>query len=107
MSENMKDANGYDIIPNTFKLFENGKKEKDSQPDYTGKGYDENGREIFFSAWINETKKGTQYLSGKMVDAEEARSQWGKQSESKNTKLNHEKTVTSSGDAQLDDDLPF
>jgi hypothetical protein len=106
MSEKMKDANGYEIYPLSFKLFENNKKEKDSQPDYTGKFFDQDGKEYFLSAWLNETKKGSQYLSGKAIDADEARAKWGKEQDSRNKKIDKESIVTSSG-TQADDDLPF
>jgi len=107
MSEQEKDVNGYEIKPNTFKLFENDKKEKDSQPDYTGKYYDSNGKEFFISAWLNEAKNGKTYLSGKADDADLARAKWAKEKNpSVNKKVEKEKLVTESG-TDLDDDLPF
>jgi len=103
MSEKKK---GYEIKPNSIMLFENDKKEKDTHPDYTGKMYDAEGTEFFVSCWINQSAKGNSYLSGSLVNADEARAKWGKEKGNKNAKLPETKSVTKSGEA-IDDDLPF
>ena len=90
----------------TLKLFENNKKSKDVHPDYTGKLYDEKGTEYYVSCWIKETKSGSNYLSGQIKLASEAKAEFGKERKEAK-KINRNDTVHSSGDENLDDDLPF
>lgn len=52
----------YEVKPNTGSLFRNTKKETDSHPDYNGNGVID-GTEYWFSAWINEAKDGSKYMS--------------------------------------------
>lgn len=46
-----------------WSLFRNDRKQKDSDPDYTGSGKIE-GREVWVNAWLNETSDGRKYFSG-------------------------------------------
>lgn len=48
-------------------LFRNDRKDKDSQPDYTGR-INVKGTEQQISAWINESSKGIKYLSIRCSD---------------------------------------
>jgi hypothetical protein len=48
---------------NSGVLFRNDKKETENQPDYTGSWEDENGREMWLSAWLRESKNGTKFFS--------------------------------------------
>ena len=57
----------YEMKDNTFSLFKNEKKEKDSQPDYRG-DIMFNGKKMSLSAWINETKGGKKYMKGKIEE---------------------------------------
>jgi hypothetical protein len=103
-----------EIMPNSIIIFENKKKTLDKHPDYTGKIYDENGKEFFCSLWAKQVQNGENagdvYLSGSLTDAEVAREQARKRKEAKgegqNEKLPEQKVVTESG-SSLDDDLPF
>ena len=52
----------YEPKPDTGVLFRNDKKESDNHPDYNGRIADENGREHWLSAWINESKDGRKYM---------------------------------------------
>jgi uncharacterized protein (DUF736 family) len=52
----------YEQKPGSFTLFKN-EKEKDSHPDYRGKGLDLDGNEIEVSAWIKESKTGKKFMS--------------------------------------------
>lgn len=48
-------------------LFKNDRKERDTQPDYTGTWTTEEGAEFFASAWLNKSKStGKRFLSIKM-----------------------------------------
>lgn len=113
MSEKMKDGKGYEIMPNSIKLFENKKKTKDTHPDYTGKYYDENGKEFYVSCWSIETKSGDIFLSGKVSDAEKINAEREKNQpeKPKSKKLDNKKEKSGAsvpaGNADLDDDLPF
>lgn len=50
-----------------FTLFKNeDKREGKKDPDYKGKYTDMDGVEYFADAWINTSKAGTKYMSGKM-----------------------------------------
>ena len=53
----------YEMKDNTFSLFKNEKKEKDTHPDYNG-DIMVNGKKLRLSAWINETKAGKKYMKG-------------------------------------------
>jgi len=52
----------FEIKDNTFTLFVNDRKTKDTQPDFTGKGLFD-GVPVYVSAWKKKTAKGT-FLSG-------------------------------------------
>lgn len=52
---------------NTFALFRNTRKEKDSHPDFNGTFTDENGTEYFMDAWSKTPRNGGEkFLSGRM-----------------------------------------
>ena len=52
----------YEMKDGTGSLFKNDRKEKETQPDYTGK-IKINGEEMQLSAWIKTSKKGTKFMS--------------------------------------------
>ena len=52
---------------NSGALFKNSKKEKESQPDLTGK-ITINGVEYSLSGWGNTSKSGTEYISIKVSE---------------------------------------
>ena len=51
----------------SFSLFKNERKEKETQPDYTGSGKDLNGNAIQVAAWLKEGKNG-KYMSCKLSE---------------------------------------
>jgi uncharacterized protein (DUF736 family) len=58
-------------------LFKNNDKESDKHPDYKG-NIDVNGEEFWLSAWINESKKGTKYMSLSVSPKQKAQEQMQK-----------------------------
>jgi len=52
---------------NRFVLFKNNK-DKETQPDYTGKITLEGGKEMRLSAWLKESKAGNTFMSGTMSE---------------------------------------
>jgi len=55
---------------NELVLFNNHRKERDTQPDMTGKGM-VNGRMVFVSAWKNVSKNGVEYWNIKTKNQDE------------------------------------
>jgi hypothetical protein len=55
----------YEVKMNTFVLFRNKNRATDKHPSHTGSG-NVDGREFYFDAWVNESKAGEKYFSGKM-----------------------------------------
>lgn len=53
---------------NTFVLFTNNKKEKQTQPDYQGKITLADGTELRLAAWLKTSSNGNQFLSGKVSE---------------------------------------
>jgi len=53
----------YEHKPGRGSLFKNDKREKESQPQYKGTAKDPDGREMWVSAWVEETKAGGKYFS--------------------------------------------
>jgi uncharacterized protein (DUF736 family) len=52
---------------NTFALFRNNRKQKDTHPDFNGTFVDEDGNEYYMDAWSKAPKNGGEkFLSGKM-----------------------------------------
>ena len=51
---------------NSGALFRNDRKEKETQPDYTGEARIE-GVEYRLSAWLNESKNGKKYMGLKLT----------------------------------------
>jgi len=84
--------------PDSGSLFRNDKKEKDSHPDYKGDGLI-NGKEVWISAWLNETKSGQKYFGMKFKEKEAVHEQgMGKVQE----------TISPEKQAYIeDDDIPF
>ena len=75
---------------NSGALFRNDRKEKETQPDYTGECRIE-GVEYRLSAWLNESKNGKKYMGLKLTAKDDMPQQ----------KSPQEKP------ADFDDDLPF
>ncbi len=61
----------YEQKDNDLVLFKNDKKATDSHPDYKGSGM-VNGQEVWISAWVNTSAKGTKYMSLKTQNKDEA-----------------------------------
>ena len=59
----------YETKDFTGALFRNDKKETDNHPDYKGSAVI-NGTEMWVSAWINTSAKGTKYMSLKFSEKE-------------------------------------
>ena len=76
---------------NRWSLFKNDRKEKDTQPDYTGT-LNVEGAEYYLDAWLKEGKKG-KFFSGKIKLK-------GEKAETPN------KAPAAAGDFP-DDDIPF
>ena len=56
----------YKNKPNTFVLFRNKNKTKETSPDFSGTFVDDDGREFFLDAWSTDPKSGGEkFLSGK------------------------------------------
>lgn len=52
---------------NTFTLFRNSRKQKDTHPDFNGTFIDQDGTEYYMDAWSKSPKNGGEkFLSGKM-----------------------------------------
>lgn len=56
---------------NSGALFRNEKKERDGQPDYTGKCVID-GKELRIAAWLNESKTGRKYFAMKFSEPRQA-----------------------------------
>lgn len=50
--------------PNSFALFKNNKKEKDTHPDYVGDFTNDKGEKFRLAAWVRETNGGNKFFSG-------------------------------------------
>ena len=57
----------YEMKDNTFALFRNKNKEKESQPDYQGDIMVE-GKKLRLSAWLQESKAGSKYIKGQVQE---------------------------------------
>jgi len=66
--------NKKDMKDNTFVLFKNKDKKKDTSPDYTGHIMIDGNRKRL-SSWINETKSGDKYMKGSISDYQETNNQ--------------------------------
>ena len=53
----------YEDRAGSMSLFKNERKEKNSHPDYTGSGMDLDGRPVWISAWLKETRDGKKFFS--------------------------------------------
>lgn len=53
----------YESKNNSGALFLNDRKQKDTQPDWTGTWKDESGKEFFLSAWEKTSKNGNKFFS--------------------------------------------
>jgi|TARA_A100001515_G_scaffold137800_1_gene130791 uncharacterized protein (DUF736 family) len=57
----------YEIKDDTFTIFDNDNKTKDTQPDYTGQGK-VGGREVKIAGWKKVGQSGKEYVSFKVED---------------------------------------
>jgi uncharacterized protein (DUF736 family) len=57
----------YEIKDDTFTIFDNDNKTKDTQPDYTGQGK-VGGREVKVAGWKKVGQSGKEYVSFKVED---------------------------------------
>lgn len=57
----------YEMKDNTFTLFRNKDKEKDTQPDYQG-DIMWKGEKLRLSAWLQEAKSGNKYIKGQVQE---------------------------------------
>lgn len=84
----------------TGALFKNDKKESEKHPDYKG-SCEIDGVEYWVSSWLNESKKGTKYLSLKFSPKEEQQRQ-----QRQNLQRSAQAAQIDHGD-DLNDDIPF
>lgn len=84
----------YEQKDNSGALFRNNDKEKETHPDYKG-SITVNGEDYWISAWLNESKKGTKYMSLSVTSKDGAK---------KEIKSRTEELYQSSNDL---DDIPF
>lgn len=74
---------------NTFALFRNNRKQKDTHPDFNGTFVDADGREYYIDAWSKMPKNGGEkFLSGRV-------------------KLKEGAPAPRPASKQLDDEVPF
>ncbi len=58
---------------NTFSLFRNNRKQKDTHPDFNGTFTDADGREYYIDAWSKTPKNGGEkFLSGRVKPKDQA-----------------------------------
>lgn len=65
----------YEMKPGQFSLFKNEKKEKETQPDYTGNGMDTNGTECWISAWVKRPDGKKPFFSISIKPKDEQKSE--------------------------------
>lgn len=56
----------YEPKPGDVSVFKNGRKEKDTHPDYRITGLDLNGDKIKGALWLKTDRNGNKYMSGKI-----------------------------------------
>jgi len=86
----------YETKDFTGALFRNDKKETDKHPDYKGSAVID-GNDMWVSAWINTSAKGTKYMSLKFSPKEEAHQQGMAQA----------RAAVEAPAELVDDDIPF
>ena len=84
----------------TGALFKNDRKEAETHPDYKG-SCEINGVQYWVNSWINESSKGTKYMSLKFSPKEEQQRQ-----QRQNLKRSAQVAQIDDGD-DLNDDIPF